>query len=72
MEEYIKSLFYDVDAYGKGIQVILAAMKDRFFITIDQDWSEKLYIDSFLRTLEKRGISYELRYDGPLISLKWI
>ena len=42
MEEYIKSLFYDVDAYGKGIQVILAAMKDRFFITIDQDWSEKL------------------------------
>ena len=68
MEEYVKSVFYDVDAYGKGIQVILAALKDRFFITIDQDWSEKLYIDSFLRALEKRGISYELRYDGPLIT----
>ena len=66
MEEYIQSVFYDVDAYGKGIQVILAALGDRFFITIDQDWSEKVYIESFFSVLKERNISYEINYDGNL------
>lgn len=66
MEKYVKSVFYDVDAYGKGIQVILAAIGESFFITIDQDWSEKVYIDAFLQVLGKRGISYDIRYDGDL------
>lgn len=66
MEEYVRSVFYDVDAYGKGIQVILAALGDRFFITIDQDWSEKVYTDSFFSVLRERNISYEINYDGIL------
>ena len=59
-------MYLDVDAYGKGIQVILAALGDRFFITIDQDWSEKVYTDSFFSVLRERNISYEINYDGIL------
>lgn len=66
MEKYVKSVFLDADAYGKGIQLLLASVGEKFFITIDQDWSEKVYIDAFLQVLRKRGISYDIRYDGEL------
>ncbi len=38
---------------------------NRFFISIDQDWEDKPYTDSFLEVLRGRGISYEIIYDGP-------
>ena len=66
MEPFIRSTFLDVDSYGIGVQVLLAAFADKFFITIDQDWSEKVYTEAFLTVLKERGISYTVTYDGIL------
>ena len=66
MEPYIRSTFLDVDSYGIGVMVLLAAFADRFFITIDQDWPEKAYTESFLQVLRDRGIAYTGNYDGAL------
>ena len=55
-----------MDACGKGIQLVLVSVGDRFFLTVDQDWSERVYIDSFLRVPGERGISWEIEFDGEL------
>ncbi|WP_408072299.1 hypothetical protein [Butyrivibrio sp. JL13D10] len=64
MAKYITGFYTDVDAYGLGFQAVLAAMDDAFYITIDQDWDNKVYIESFLKVLVERGLSYEITYDG--------
>lgn len=65
MEPYLRAMFLDVDAYGLGLQCLISAFGDRFFISVDQDWEEKVYFNAFLEELGKRGISFETVYDGP-------
>lgn len=65
MEEYLTAMFLDVDAYGMGLEVLISSFGNRFFISLDQDWEDKPYTDSFLKVLRDRGISYEVMYDGP-------
>ncbi|MBE6015651.1 MAG: hypothetical protein E7241_09880 [Lachnospiraceae bacterium] len=65
MEQYITAMFTDVDAYGMGLQMLISSFGNKFFISIDQDWEEKVYTNSFLEVLRNRGISYEVMYDGP-------
>ena len=65
MEQYITSFYADVDAYGLGMQVLLAGLGDKFFVSIDRDWEEKIYVDAFLDVLTERQLSYEVVYEGP-------
>ena len=65
MEKYIKAFYGDVDAYGLGLQILINAVGDKFFLTIDQDWQDMVYIDALCNTLKKHGISYEIEYAGP-------
>ena len=46
MEQYITEMFVDVDAYGLGLQILISAFGDRFYISINQDWEDKPYTNS--------------------------
>ncbi len=64
MEEYISSMYGDVDSYGLGILTIIVAFGDKFYISVGQDWEEKVYVDAFFRILTERHIPYHVEYDG--------
>lgn len=66
MEDHIRSVFIDVDAYGIGMAVVLTAYSDKFFFTINQDWKEKDYLKAFLKVLKEKGISCKIDSYGKL------
>ncbi len=70
MDSHVKAMYLDLDSYGLGIVALLSAIGDKFFIAIDQDWEDRVYVDAFLSVLSKRGISYEIASFGPLETAK--
>ncbi|MBP3815277.1 MAG: hypothetical protein J6H21_00255 [Firmicutes bacterium] len=66
MEEYVDSMYFDVDSFGMGVNMVVASFKDTFYISIDQDWDEGVYKDAIFDVLVKRGIRYNVHYEGPL------
>ena len=60
MNQYIQSIYPDVDGYGIGIIVILSALDNKFFLSIDQDWDDMRYINSFLSVLSERGVTFKI------------
>lgn len=65
-EQYIESIYSDIDVNGVGIILEINAVNGRFFISFLQEWRDDVYYRAFLNQLAKESIGYEDMGGGPL------
>ena len=66
IEDHLESVFLTAEARGSGQACEILAFKDKFYMTLIQDFTDPVYVNAFLQELSDHHIHYEVTSIGGL------
>ena len=66
IEDYLASVYLTAEARGTGQACEILAFKDKFYMTLTQDFTDPVYFHAFLQELSDHHICYEVKSIGGL------
>lgn len=66
IEDHLESIYLTAEARGTGQACEILAFKDKFYMTLTQDFTDPVYVNAFLQELSDHHIHYEVKSIGDL------